>query len=497
MGKRWWTKSLSVAVVSGLMLIALACTPWEVERVNDALSSTVPTSDSVASAPTTEPVRPTPIPSTGSSTRTPEPIRSVPTTTPLPQSTPTPVVDQRPSLPTVDPDATAAPTSAPEPTQTPVPTAVPVPEHYYRTTQEAETAALDLGCTGYSFVRFGEAGYYRPCGSDDSFDVAVNNVPTNLTGGRCELDSNPDIRFSAAPTDLSMIDSIVPSGSPSGGVIKPHSYLHNSDSGDNTNVRVPVYAVVDSKVSSISYYKEGSSAPEYLIFFDVSCEISFKFDHLSELIPSLTELAPTTPAETTHTTEVTPLEFKAGDLIGYSIGAGGRGAWDFGAYDTTHTNSFANQERYEEQFMSQSIHAFCPYDYYTSPLREQMKALFGTHDRKPASFPCTTTERDVLGSAAGAWFAHQDYSGPPDSDLAIAMLPGDYVAITGLNGDIRIRNGESTWLEPALLTTSHCYSGNSRWVYLEVTAEGTQMEVATGNGGCPSSLPGNSTTYYR
>ena len=396
-------------------------------------------------------------------------------------------------------DSTRDSTATPVPTHTPV----PIPEYYYATQEEAEAAAENFSCSGWSFVRIGDKGYFRPCGSDDDLTAASGDPSTNsdpdddLTGNRCTLESNPNILFSAAPTDLTKIDSIVPSGSPSGGVIKPHSYLHNSTTGNNTNVRVPIYAVADSRVSSIAYYKEGTSDPEYLIFFDVSCEVSFKFDHLSELIPSLTELAPSVPAETTHTTEVTPLEFKAGDLIGYSIGAGGRGAWDFGAYNTTHTNKFVNQERYVAQFMGQSINAVCPYDHFESPLKEQMKTLFGTHDGKLASFPCTTTERDVAGTAAGAWFAHEEFSGPPDSDLAIAMLPGDYVAITGLNGDIRIRKRESTWLDPELLTTSHCYSGNSRWVYLEVTAEGMQMKVATGSGGCPSSIPGNSTTYYR
>jgi hypothetical protein len=68
------------------------------------------------------------------------------------------------------------------------------------------------------------------------------------------------------------------------------------------------------------------------------------------------------------------MTFKAGDLIGYAYGAGGSeagggGAWDFGAYDTTYVNQVANQRRYVEGRMSQSLHTICPFDYFGDILK--------------------------------------------------------------------------------------------------------------------------------
>ena len=189
--------------------------------------------------------------------------------------------------------------------------------------------------------------------------------------------------------------------------------------------------------------------------------------------------------------------FEAGELIGYSVGAGGRGAWDFGAYDTTHTNQFANHERYVLGMMGQSLHTVCPYDYFIEPLKSQMYALLGTHDQRVLSgVECTTTQRDVPGAAAGAWFDSQvlEFS---DAKVAIAMMPGDIVAVTGIGGDVRINKGQPTWLDPELLTATHCYAGDGRWFFIEIQADGMQMAIADGSGSCPNSLPASATVYYR
>ncbi|MDA1280091.1 MAG: hypothetical protein O3B95_08635 [Chloroflexi bacterium] len=280
-----------------------------------------------------------------------------------------------------------------------------IPEHYFSTLEEAERTAHELGCSGWRGVSFGGGGYFRPCGSDDEYESRRSGGPVTLSGAMCDINSDPTVRFTAAPTDLSQITSIVPAGSPSGGVIKPHSYLHNMNLSNGRNVRIPVYAVADSVVTAVAYYETTVDTSEYLIFFDVTCEISFKYDHIAELAPKLAAIAPATPSKGSSTTRTDPIRLEAGELIGYTIGAGGQGAWDFGAYDTTFTNRFANQERYVAGHMNQSIHTVCPYDYFEEPLKTQMYGLFGTHDgRRLASVECTTTQRDVLGSASGAWF---------------------------------------------------------------------------------------------
>ena len=416
-------------------------------------------------------------------------------------ATPTPITTS--ALPTSTSTAshTVLPTSVQQPTSTPpapLETEAHPPPHHFLTLAGAEAGSEELGCTGHDRVSVEGVIYYRACASDAVFEQLSSGAPTTISGAPCTLPSDATVPFNASPTDLSQIGSIVPAGSPSGGVIKPHSYLHNKDvPGTIKNVRVPVYAVADSVLSSVAYYDTSVGTSEYLIFFDVTCEISFKYDHLMELAPKLAAVAPAVPVNTSQTTNTPPIALEAGELIGYTSGAGGQGAWDFGAYDTTHTNLFANQERYIKGMMGQSLHTVCPYDYFTEPLKAQLYALLGSHNQRVLSdVECTTTQRDVLGAVAGAWFTSPilEFS---DADVAIAMLPGETVAVTGIGSDLRIDFGQPTWLDPELLTTSHCYAGDGRWFFIEIQAEGMQMAIATGTGTCPNSLPSNATVYYR
>lgn len=234
-----------------------------------------------------------------------------------------------------------------------------------------------------------------------------------------------------------------------------------------------------------------------MLFFDVTCEISYKFDHISEVAPKIAAVAPSTPSQSSATTRTELIECKAGEIIAYTVGAGGQGPWDFGAYDLTYTNQFANQERYEKGRMAQSIHTVCPYEYFDEPLSSQMLALLGTHGQQIIpGIPCYTSERDVLGAASGAWFDSPDL-GFSDSVFSAALLAGDFVGITGIRSDMRIAKGDPTWLDPAELTTSHCYASNNEWRIIEIIGDGMTMKAAGGQGPCPNELPANATTYYR
>ncbi len=407
-----------------------------------------------------------------------------------------------------DPMATVQPPLvapiAPTPTASPQPTVVSssqesisLPPYHYLSESEANTGARELGCSGWTRREVAGVSYFRSCGDDGEFELLSNGGLRTLSGDACRLQSDPLVRFNALPTDLSKIASIIPPGSPAGGVIKPHSYLHNKNNPDDTNVRVPVFAVADSVLTSVAYYATTVDTSEYLLFFDVSCEISFKFDHISEVAPKIAAVAPATAANTSQTTRTEAIRFEAGELIGYTVGAGGFGAWDFGAYDLTFTNQFANQERYEKGHMNQSIHTVCPYEYFEEPLKGQMYELFGTHDQRLLpGIECSTTERDVVGSASGAWFdsLNLEFS---ESKISLGLLPGDLVTITGIGSDVRIAKDNQTWRDPSLLTGSHCYFDNGRWFYLEIFDDGMQMTLAHGSGSCPQAMPAGATTYYR
>ncbi len=398
--------------------------------------------------------------------------------------------------PTPSPIATPNNSLIPVPTPTRQPSSDP-PRYHYLTEAEALEGSAELGCSGWSGTVVNGVSYFRACGSDRDYELLSSGAPVTLSGEPCTIESDPTARFTHPPIDLENISSISPPGSPIGGVIKPHSYIFNIDALGQRFARVPVYAVADSVLTAVSYYDTPSGSGEYLLFFDVTCEISYKFDHISEVTPKIATVAPSTPSQSSATTRTELIEFKAGEVIAYTVGAGGQGPWDFGAYDLTYTNRFANQERYEKGRMTQSIHTVCPYEYFDEPLRSQMLTLLGTHGQQIIpGIPCYTSERDVAGAASGTWFDSPDL-GFSDSAFSAALLAGDFVGITGIGSDMRIAKDEPTWLDPAKLTTSHCYASNGEWRFIEIIGDGMTMKAAGGQGPCPNELSANATTYYR
>ena len=126
-----------------------------------------------------------------------------------------------------------------------------------------------------------------------------------------------------------------------------------------------------------------------------------------------------------------------------------------------------------------------------------MLAKIGTYSTFVEGNPtCYTTERDVLGAVTGAWFDTTDLSFS-SAKLSIALTEAYEVGITGIGSDMKVPTIDPTYLDPDLLTTSHCYLVSNRWIYLEIQDEGMQLAVATGTGSCPGSIPMNPTIYYR
>jgi len=84
---------------------------------------------------------------------------------------------------------------------------------------------------------------------------------------------------------------------------------------------------------------------------------------------------------------------KAGTLLG-TVGRL-QGNFNFGAWDLRHNNSFVNPQKYG----TKSLHSTCPFDYYSSPLKEQLVNLLERTDKN-----CGTVEYDIAGTAQGEWF---------------------------------------------------------------------------------------------
>lgn len=325
---------------------------------------------------------------------------------------------------------------------------------------------------------------------------------TNFYGFPCQVDSNPRPEFQADVTDMSLIDVIVPAGSQAGSVIKQHSFIVlNAGLPDSPmGPAAPVYAPVDSRFISGSYYVQ-NGVNEYLLFFEVSCEVVYKFDHVRWVIPEIRALLPDAPANNSGTEFFfdNPVEVTAGQLIAYTPGTGdpGQGGpFDFGLFNTTFRGSFANQSRYETGY-DQLLHADCPYDYYPEPQRSAYLALFGTPGGvRTGAATCRPISRDVAGAVAGAWFTGDNF----EATFAIASTLDGQIRMGGPGFSLWVDPGDPTWLDPATIATRHCYQRGSgagaQFVYLNMLSP-TQLAVASGSGNCPGSLPGNSTTVFR
>ena len=354
--------------------------------------------------------------------------------------------------------------------------------------------------------------------SSDSAVPATDPIPSTAAATRgspypeptadlqqpgCRSDSSP--KFTHPFTDLSKINFISPIGVVTHSVV-PHSYVWIGRDSDGEPYEVPVYAPVDSKLTSAAYYVQPMQdesgdwieVPQYLLRFAVSCEVTYKFDHLDRLVDKLAAVAPAPPSASSHTSEIRPpVALKAGELIGYTSGTIVAHNWDFGVYNASNSNPFVNQARYETTAnLAGSLYADCPYDYFQDALRKQFYALLPNED-------CGSASRDELGTIAGTWFAERNLNpvrvGPKLVIGRTWVLGGEFVVIRGESAEIRVFPGQKTFADPAEITTQHCYQtsqGPPRFVYLELRSE-LELAVAFGEGTCPTELPGDHDPYYR
>jgi hypothetical protein len=163
--------------------------------------------------------------------------------------------------------------------------------------------------------------------------------------------SNPDPVFTHEFTDTTKIVEISPSGfwiTPE--IFKGHSFIWTE--GNN----VPLYAPVDMTLRSGVFNIENNQS-QYILYFEVSCEVTIRFGHVHEPINAIKEVFPDVPREDTRGYAVERIDFKAGDLIAHTRGNDPSGNWDFGVYNTDKPNNLPGVE-------SSSKIANCPYDYY-------------------------------------------------------------------------------------------------------------------------------------
>lgn len=166
-------------------------------------------------------------------------------------------------------------------------------------------------------------------------------------------------------TDMNAVNYIVPPPTMgSGPSLKPHGYIGTD------HARVPVYAPADMAVKDGSYYAGGP----YMFDFQVSCEVTVRFGHMTDPVDALKKLLPAEPAADSRTKELSSVSFKAGELVGYTTGTDRAGNWDYGVYNANITNRYAHDPDWGGSATYTT--AVCPFDYFTPDLKAAYIAKF-------------------------------------------------------------------------------------------------------------------------
>jgi hypothetical protein len=158
----------------------------------------------------------------------------------------------------------------------------------------------------------------------------VKTTKDDDTDQNCASDESPE--FTADITDLTYVADIVPPPSLSGTVLKTHSFL-------NTELNlVPVYAPTDIELTAGAYYLESNEGGEYVLRFQLSCEVTMMLDHITDPRDEIREVFPDEPKDNTQDdTPTAKIYLEVGYLIGYTTGTQ-YGIWDFGVYNNTVSN---------------------------------------------------------------------------------------------------------------------------------------------------------------
>ncbi len=224
-----------------------------------------------------------------------------------------------------------------------------------------------------------------------------------------------------------------------------------------------------------------------------TCQVHFKFDHLLNPVSKITDAGPQTPGTTTQTSPPSwPVFVTAGELIGTTSGTLAH-SWDFGAYNTEHTNIFGNNQRYIDNWWLTQLESVCPYDFFEPTKKSEYYALFGPPAGPAgAGSTCRNASRDVPGTIAGAWFLDSGYGGDYGPQIALAAAFDGSVRIGGLGFPMTIWSGAP---DPATITTEHCYYDGVGHAYFRLVTD-LLVDVYYGTGSCPPSFPGSGYKTY-
>ncbi len=258
--------------------------------------------------------------------------------------------------------------------------------------------------------------------------------------------------LTTSPVDIGRITTIEPRGSTS-----PPEHALASSSTDTyiavdtwqTEKTVPLYAPADIWITVIQPRYNVTSDPEDHVIQYALCKDVFGIvDHVKGFSAEMKNIVENyeckyggTPGD-----EKCPILLLEPVKAGTQLGTVGRiqGNFNFGTWDLRHTNNFINPQRYG----SRSLHSTCPFDYYSSPLKEQLINLLDRKDKN-----CGTVEYDISGTAQGEWFY----------GTAGNRMHGDWINHLFLGYDNRFP-------EAAVISVGGIISDPLKWIFVPQTS---------------------------
>ena len=181
--------------------------------------------------------------------------------------------------------------------------------------------------------------------------------------------SNPNPKFTHDFTDSSLIAKVTP---PSliASKVQDRAFLW-IDASKAT--KVPIYASVDADLVRGVYkmrITQGQETIDYDLHFQVSCEVWFFINHISDPENKIKNFFPKTPATNTSSENYTkfspPLHFSAGELIGYTTGTAQAHNFDFAVFDLNHTNKLVGELKTNDTRFNNFI---CPFDDFLANIK--------------------------------------------------------------------------------------------------------------------------------
>lgn len=253
---------------------------------------------------------------------------------------------------------TPTPSFFPTPNPTPIPSPIPTP---------TPTSQASPKTTPKAVAKVAQPSPSPEESKPTPSPVAVPSPsPSPTPKAGCQSNANPT--FTHHITDTSKISSVVVPPRFISGDLKTHSYI-------NTNhQRVPVYAPADLTLKRGVYLQHANGDLDYGLDSEVTCEIMIRFGHITDPVQSIKDAFGPTPRNDSITQNITPITFSAGDLLAYTTGTTAAGNWDFGAYNSTTKNRYAENPTYSKSTIWST--AVCPYDFFTSGLKSVYTAKY-------------------------------------------------------------------------------------------------------------------------